>query len=226
MRVMIAALAAAVLAGCASPQYNYVPASQSFSEPPLGSVVTVGVGEKMLSQGLAVRQDAVRVLAPIDVSVGHSIGPGLYLKTGNDATAEYFMPRQGDDGGKLGRRSTIFEMPISVMLKTDGSLCVVTVSTQYLCSKEARYERTKVDIVTERSFQQTLIYSGKVGNKINIGYREFTSNIARMGFNNNVEYDLSESPLIGYRGAELEILEATNRSIRYRVIRNFADSAR
>ncbi|ELT4634368.1 hypothetical protein R8Y01_003702, partial [Acinetobacter baumannii] len=75
--------------------------------------------------------------------------------------------------------------------------------------------------INEDSFQQTLIYSGKVGNKINIGYREFSSNIARPAFNNDVEYDLSQSKEIGYKGALLEIIEATNQDIKYKVIRNF-----
>ena len=80
---------------------------------------------------------------------------------------------------------------------------------------------TTVSSAGDNSFQQTLIYSGRVGDKVNIGYREFSSNVARPAFNNDVEYDLSESDTIGYRGAELQILEATNRSITYRVIRNF-----
>jgi hypothetical protein len=83
------------------------------------------------------------------------------------------------------------------------------------------FERVKKPILTHDSFQQTLIYSGKVGNKINIGYREFSNNLARPAFNNNVEYDLSDSAVIGYKGAQLEIIEATNQYIKYRVFRNF-----
>ncbi len=42
--------------------------------------------------------------------------------------------------------------------------------------------------------------------------------MARPAFNNNVEYDLSESPIIGYKGAKLEVIEANNQFIKYRVI--------
>ena len=76
-------------------------------------------------------------------------------------------------------------------------------------------------MVTEDSFQQTLIYSGRVGDKINVGYREFSNSMARPAFNNDVEYDLSESRIIGYKGARLEIIKATNESIKYRVLNNF-----
>ncbi len=36
-----------------------------------------------------------------------------------------------------------------------------------------------------------------------------------------MEYDLSESMTIGYKGAQIEIIEATNELIRYKVLRNF-----
>lgn len=89
------------------------------------------------------------------------------------------------------------------------------------------FERVKKSILTHDPFQQTLIYSGKVGNKINIGYREFSNGLARSAFNNNVEYDLFESAIIGYKGAQLEILEATNQYIKYgcTLMPNFGMSA-
>lgn len=71
------------------------------------------------------------------------------------------------------------------------------------------------------SFQQSLIYSGRIGDKINIGYREFANSQARPAFNNDVEYDFNSSNIIGYKGAEIEIIEATNQFIKYKVIRNF-----
>ncbi|CAD9197495.1 hypothetical protein QAC21B_03669 [Acinetobacter bohemicus] len=75
--------------------------------------------------------------------------------------------------------------------------------------------------MSEHSFQQTLIYSGKVGNKINISYREFSGSLARPAFNNDVEYDLNQSRQIGYKGALLEIADANNQSITYKVLKNF-----
>ena len=48
-----------------------------------------------------------------------------------------------------------------------------------------------------------------------------SANMARPAFSNAVEYDLSASTLIGYQDAQLEIVEATNTSITYRVLRNF-----
>ena len=81
-------------------------------------------------------------------------------------------------------------------------------------------------VTSADSLQRTLIYNGRVGDKVNIGYREFSGNTARPAFNNNVEYDLTESREIAYRGARLEILDATNRAIKFRVISNFNQANR
>ena len=60
-----------------------------------------------------------------------------------------------------------------------------------------------------------------MGSRLRIGYREFSGDLARPAFNNDVEYDLTESSVIGYKGARIEVIEATNEHIRYRVIRTF-----
>jgi len=54
-----------------------------------------------------------------------------------------------------------------------------------------------------------------------VGYREFSNNLARPAFNNTVEYDLTDSKIIGYRGARIEVIEATNEFRKYKVIQNF-----
>ncbi|MBP9148694.1 MAG: hypothetical protein KBG00_07915 [Rhodoferax sp.] len=226
MKTLFALMLAAMLAGCATPKHNYTPETKEFSEPAIGSISVANVGDKMLSQGVSVSQDVIEIRDSFPIGLSYIVGSGVYTKTGDDDEAEYFFPRLVV-GGKITRTSIIFDLPSSLMLKKDGALCVITITSQYVCSKDTpAIERKKVDHITERTFQQTLIYSGKSGNKINIGYREFTSDMARMAFNNNVEYDLSESNNIGYKGAEIEIIEATNRLIKYRLIRNFNTSVR
>ncbi len=103
-------------------------------------------------------------------------------------------------------------------------LCVVTVFNVAACKTVQDIERTKRSVLAQDAFQQTLIYNGRVGSKINIGYREFSNNTARPAFNNNVEYDLTESTRIGYKGADLEVLEATNQHIKFKMLSNFNEA--
>ena len=90
-----------------------------------------------------------------------------------------------------------------------------------MCNDDVKFIYEKKPILSANSFQQTLIYSGKSDTKIFVGYREFSNNIARPAFNNNVSYDLSESNIIGYKGAKVEVIKATNQFIEYKVLSNF-----
>ena len=54
-----------------------------------------------------------------------------------------------------------------------------------------------------------------------MSYREFSNDIARAAFSVDVEYDLNDGDVIGYKGAKLKILESSNTSIKYKVIENF-----
>ena len=48
--------------------------------------------------------------------------------------------------------------------------------------------------------------------------------MARSAFNNDVEYDLNDSRQIGYKGALIDVLEADNQKIKYKVLKNFNKS--
>jgi hypothetical protein len=74
---------------------------------------------------------------------------------------------------------SFFADPMQAIMTTlDGNLVLLQSLMLNLVIRKI-FNIKKVNIASENSFQQTLIYSGKVGNKINIGYREFSSNMAR-----------------------------------------------
>ena len=213
-----------IFAGCTSTSYNYQADQINISEPALGSVQSVGVGETMLRQGKYSEHEAIRVTKTVDygfLGTTHSINTGTFLKVGEDAKNEYFGVWSSQDSGSFFVGFLQDQVESIQLPKNNNDICLVLYTGTRTCTDDSSFQRYEQSVLTEDSFQQTLIYSGKVGDKINIGYREFSNSAARPAFNNDVEYDLSESQLIGYRGAELEILEATNTYIRYRVNRNF-----
>jgi hypothetical protein len=210
------------LTGCAVPKNNYQNRSESVSEPPIGSISTSQVGDVLLRQGKFTEHAAIYVPTRISPVWAYTLYPGTYLKQGNDDIGEYFYPG-GPDAGRI-EKAAIADPWISVLVKKDRSLCIVTAFNVSACGAPGGYEHRSVPVQTQDSFQQTLIYNGKVGNKLNIAYREFSANHARPAFNNSVEYDLTESNIVGYKGAQIEVIEATNRHIKYKVIRNFNDA--
>lgn len=98
---------------------------------------------------------------------------------------------------------------------------IITIVNAHVNSKVSGVKRVKLPTLADNSFQQTLIYSGRIGDRITLGYREFSNSLARPAFNNDVEYDLNESKIVGYKGARVEVIEATNQEITYKVLSNF-----
>jgi hypothetical protein len=45
--------------------------------------------------------------------------------------------------------------------------------------------------------------------------------VARPAFSNEVSYDLSESTILGYRGARIEVIKATDTELAYRLVSGF-----
>lgn len=203
------------LVGCTAPKYNYQAVSQNVSKPPIGSVNEAYVGDKMLTQGVFTEREALHVTDSYK-KYAFIIRKGYYLKTGEDANGSYYQAINNiPDGGMITPES------MGLHLNKKNEICILTVLATKRCFPGINGKEEKISVANDNSFQQTLIYSGKVGNKINIGYREFSSSVARPAFNNDVEYDLNESKAIGYKGALLEVIDANNQSIKYKVLRNF-----
>lgn len=221
LKIFVMVAVTSLLTGCASPKFNYAPVSAAISEPPLNAVITSQIGDVMLRQGTYREHDSFYLARVSEPHWAYTLHPGYYLKQGEDEAAEYFMPSGGPDGGRVDKAALADPWRSLMIRKNKPGVCVVTVFNLVVCGDDVQVARSKKAIATEDTFQQTLLYNGKVGNKVNIGYREFSGSLARPAFNNSVEYDLSESSVIGYKGAQLEILEATNQHIKYKVLRNF-----
>ena len=221
MRVAVIGLLI-ILTGCTSVPANYAPPTVEISEPPIGSINTVEVGEYMVRQGLYIERDAIRVTRAGE-SLGYDVMPGVYEKKGASKDGTTYYPAAA---GARVKKGAIADPWSYVLVNDNNELCVITVFAVESCTEGGSWENTVYAATTDNGFQQSLIYSGKIGDKINIGYREFSNSIARPAFNNDVEYDLSESRTIGYRGSRLEVLDATNESITFKLISNFNKATR
>lgn len=223
MEKLLPTLTLACLFGCATANYNYVPEMASLNEPELGVVVTAYVGDSMLRQGTYTKHEAINVID--DITLGmlgeYTLSRGFFLKRGqNDKYTTYTSPLT-TDGGAITAAPLADPVQAVIVYHGTSKICTLTYLGGTDCTNSESFERTYYEKASRNDFQQTLIYSGRIGDKINIGYREFSSDYARPAFNNDVEYDLSVSATIGYKGASIEVIEATNQFIKYRVLTNF-----
>jgi hypothetical protein len=68
-----------------------------------------------------------------------------------------------------------------------------------------------------------IIYKGKSNSLIKMTYREFNNDAAHPLFYQDLVYDLSESGTIIFKGTKIEVIEATDSIIRYRVMEGAAN---
>jgi hypothetical protein len=211
-----------LIQGCASPTYDYLPKTVQISEPPVGSVSTAYIGDVLLTQGTTSEHDAILLEYPVKVGlVGtYTFSPGYYTKTGGGVKSGFYLPSKYSNGGSVTKGVLTDPFKIIEAKYSPQELCGVSVLNGKVCKKHSFKVTTQIASGIN-NFQQTLIYSGKIANKVNFGYREFSKDLARPAFNNDVEYDIAVSNIVGYKGARIEILEATNEFIKYKVLANF-----
>lgn len=231
MRISFLALIVVAISGCSSVPNNYAPVTKQISEPPINDVHVATLGEQMLRQGTATITQGVYLPQQNNIK-GFILSPGFYPKTGEDkgqVFTSFDTRNNGFEVGYVTLEGGLFGqiiLPRAIRFERDKQeTCVMAPNlygmVQPVCDTEYPYQFTERPFMSQNDFQQTLIYSGRVGNTIKISYREFSNNMARDAFTNDAEYDLSSSNIIAYKGARLEIIEADNEKIRYKVLSNF-----
>lgn len=83
--------------------------------------------------------------------------------------------------------------------------------------QEINFQKTTV--YAPGSMRKEILYNGKSKDTIKITYREYMNDMARPAFYQDLNYDLVESKIIGFKGTQIEIIEATNMDIKYKVIK-------
>lgn len=226
-KILLAGLIGFALVGCVSDiKYNYVPEVTQKSYPDLNVVTTTYIGDDMVRQGNVKTMDVISF--PVTTQVNkfwnsYIIDAGDYPKLGEDNKYLFFAAKSVN-GNSIVKSFDIPAAPLGIRVSKDSSkneVCMSFSTGTDFCENHKQFTYKKVNVTNQDGFQQTLIYNGKVGNKINIGYREYNDDMARPAFSNNAEYDLSRSTVIRYKGAVIEVLQATNQHIKYKVISNF-----
>jgi len=90
----------------------------------------------------------------------------------------------------------------------------------------SRSLRTPYDEVGERLLDRELLYAGREGNVLHITYREYSTqviggqiaNYARQPFFQQLFYDLKKSDKIVFQDWVIQVLDANNQQIRFKVV--------
>ena len=149
-------------------------------------------------------------------------------KTGKKAKwqPKYIYP--GKDGDYVLTSKSYYDEAIGIIVNENGSIPKDPVMRIDKRGSEKRYPITPYELnLFELDFMPTskksthtyeLIYSGKSASTINITYREYSGNLIREAFIQNLSYDLNESNVIQFKNTRIQILKATNTDITFKVL--------
>jgi len=83
-------------------------------------------------------------------------------------------------------------------------------------------DENKTNIINDEfskdSIRQELIYNGKSGSEIKVLYREFKEDMIRPAFTQVMQYDLKDSNFIRFKNFKIQVINANNEFIKYKVI--------
>lgn len=188
----------------------------------LNKPMTSEIGEAAVSTGWIIRNEAIKIVETFEVKqlvkFSHTAGdvyPLVYVKKGFKI---FFLEKNIKDGRYWG---------IGVNANNPNEAYPILASPIGLVYKMKKYKvQDKVkptDYISlcDDCYRQEFIYSGRIGNTIKFEYREFIGDLARPSFFQNLEYDISDSNIIGFKGLRLKILKTTNTSIDFEIIEPF-----
>ena len=211
------ALLTLILESCASVQATGSQ-YQTGSFPELNAPVTVNVGEVMvseydyLSQNRAILREAIR--GSLWTGRNSLIAGASLVEAVSEGVTVYCQPpggvgnpclRDSDGDGYFDRASV---MNLYGMLVSPSNIDPVG------------YRVSNPTI--EDGFKYELLYQGVDGNVARIAYREYTDNLARPAFSQDLSYTLSDGTTsISFREVSITIQDANNNDITYTVESGF-----
>lgn len=230
---LVLLLLSSLLIGCgSSPKKSLVVAELEIVDyPSMGEVSFAEVGSTLVSKGKLYRYDGVELLEKVSdpengrqyVMQPHKMPLVKTDELGN----KYYQPVQMQYyvvdhvfGGRLVPLSEgYFVVAPDGRASLDGYYDLTT--PEDLVNPYPSMKVGKLIDEKRPNFRQELIYGGRDGDVIQITYREFAGDMLRAAFNQQAQYDLSESREIGFRGVRIEVIETSNTGIRYIVRKSF-----
>lgn len=192
--------------------------------PPLNTESTADSGDEILHQGEFYQRAAIHLSEEIKFGKdgAYALTPGYYFRGGESIGWETYTPADGPDAGRVKKAPGAITLQGAFHYSNDGkTIGVITNFYQAINTQAKGITRTTRPSWLSDSIQRSLVYGGKAGTRIRLGYREIWKNITRPSHDVFIEFDLAESRIVDVKGARIEVIEATNKSIRYRVTQAF-----
>lgn len=224
-----ATLISFLLGGCATHQVlEPVTVSERIGRTPdLNVIASVPIGGTVYAQFRYWSRRGIRLSQPVTV--------GLGLGRVSVSAGEFVQRSTADGKPAFCTERLAYVDPLTGPLKpacfldtsNSGSFTHVTAAPSVIWFEKAlpapvRYETAELVIPRHDAFRYELLLQGVSGKTLRLSFREFLNDMARPAFFQEAAYDIDQLPLtVTFRTVRLEILEAGNAGLRYKVLSGF-----
>lgn len=231
-KTLLLALTTITLTSCA-PKLNYY--SGVFSEPELQKTTISELGNAIYSTEDLVYRNAVKIVKipneqifknDYPFAVGDIIPESGENKNGkvysfiNDAVQINGMYQKSPNATKFKSFGVLVDKNTKKAYPSNGfTNSPMLEKVEGLIVQNTKY----VENNCEKCIKKEFIYNGKSNNTLKFIYREFVRDMARPAFTQELQYDLNESNIIGFKGLRIEVLKSTNTSIEYKVLSDLSN---
>ena len=213
-----------LLCSSCGPKYQSVQGVISYVDfPNSANVNTVNIGDSLLSKAKVEKREGLQLKNFVSGSFGLykvNFHRGDYYLRSVTLDSKQYAPINANkctwDNGEVNR-----DCFININNRT-GRISGVTLGGVAISLKPVpSVIKKEMTLVNTTNFKQEMIYNGKSGSIARFLYREYSGNMARPAFSQELTYDLSSSKIIGFKEVRLEVINTTNTSIKYKVISGF-----
>jgi hypothetical protein len=208
-----------IITGCAT---NTIPPSRSIKEvnfPQLNTENSQELGNTLLQYYYVTTLQTIEILEFWSIrKEWNKNPPQILIPINTTDKLSKFRITKGNGGSGI---EVCYDSLNSTFSNPNGyNMCDYLISnlsnSGYVAVRPAEYED-----VSRPYTKQELIYNGRVGNNIKFLYREISGNTMRAPFTQEIQYDLLEGSIVGFKGARIEIISSTNSIIKYKVLKMF-----
>ncbi|MDX5446104.1 MAG: hypothetical protein LPJ87_08610 [Zoogloeaceae bacterium] len=238
MRILMLAAASALISACASSPVMLADYSSTtqLDRQHIGETQTRKIGEVLVAKGQRTEVPALQVLnttifnkaageasimtCAVTAVAGIYPKRGTYREGGGDCFGPVMVQLTLADG------TTNWNCPgqswLTDICKGGDEYFVALLSMKAPLKQQfENLKPTTMLVGGKPNLVQELIYTGRMDRRIGITYREFSNDIERPSFVQELQYDLGESQEIVFRSVRLQVLKADAGSITYRAIAGF-----
>lgn len=212
---------------------------RTFDDVSLNTTLKSELGDKLLSKGEQDFQDAYKIIETPTFKVNtveypYKVGDILpfsgstkewnlyYLKSDAQKRNTYYNGAVYTNnyyfGIAVNKKNELVVLPF--LNSATGALGgLSTKKIEGFKAIKAEYTNSKCN----NCFKQEFIFNGKVNNSLKFIYREYIEDFARPAFTQELQYDLNDSSIIGFKGLRLQVINATNTNIEYKVLNSFSE---